>query len=227
LDDPIDFCTFQPEISQYAAELLPVLFEYLGQVYAQMEKEKSESASLDRLFYALETFCENLDEGLMPYLPTLMDRLFVALDPNGWSMQLKRIALSTLGSAASAVKEGLFPYFQKIIELLNLYINADPNSEIHQLQSYAIGRECPSQLLKLSVIDCRRCRGFSCDRTIYRSGQFQTVGGGIPTTWFEDSAGHGRSGCQKERIRAVCGAGNRHERRDQSGFAKNSRANDQ
>jgi hypothetical protein len=90
------------------------------------------------LFYALETFCENLDEGLMPYLPTLMDRLFVALDPNGWSMQLKRIALSTLGSAASAVKEGLFPYFQKIIELLNLYINADPNSEIHQLQSYAI-----------------------------------------------------------------------------------------
>jgi hypothetical protein len=128
----------QPEISQYAAELLPVLFEYLGQVYAQMEKEKSESASLDRLFYALETFCENLDEGLMPYLPTLMDRLFVALDPNGWSMQLKRIALSTLGSAASAVKEGLFPYFQKIIELLNLYINADPNSEIHQLQSYAI-----------------------------------------------------------------------------------------
>jgi hypothetical protein len=217
----------QPEISQYAAELLPVLFEYLGQVYAQMEKEKSESASLDRLFYALETFCENLDEGLMPYLPTLMDRLFVALDPNGWSMQLKRIALSTLGSAASAVKEGLFPYFQKIIELLNLYINADPNSEIHQLQSYAIGRDCTSQILKLSIIDCRRCRGFSCDCTIYRSGQFQTVGGGIPTTWFEDSAGHGRSGCQKERIRAVCGAGNRHERRDQSGFAKNSRANDQ
>ncbi|KAJ3660491.1 hypothetical protein Zmor_004938 [Zophobas morio] len=128
----------QPEISQYAAELLPVLFEYLGQVYAQMEKDKTESASLDRLFYALETFCENLDEGLMPYLPTLMDRLFVALDPTGWSMQLKRIALSTLGSAASAVKEGLLPYFQKIIEILNVYINADPNSEIHQLQSYAI-----------------------------------------------------------------------------------------
>lgn len=104
-----------------------------------MEKDKIESPSLDRLFYALETFCENLDDGLMPYLPTLMDRLFVALDPNGWSMQLKRIALSTLGSAASAVKEGLLPYFTKIIEILNVYINADPNSEIHQLQSYAIG----------------------------------------------------------------------------------------
>lgn len=105
-----------------------------------MEKDKIESPSLDRLFYALETFCENLDEGLMPYLPTLMDRLFVALDPNGWSLQLKRISLSTLGSAACAVKEGLLPYFTKIIEILNVYINADPNSEIHQLQSYAIGK---------------------------------------------------------------------------------------
>ena len=114
-----------------------------------MEKDKTESASLDRLFYALETFCENLDEGLMPYLPTLMDRLFVALDPTGWSMQLKRIALSTLGSAASAVKEGLLPYFQKIIEILNVYINADPNSEIHQLQSYAIGESVEKRFINL------------------------------------------------------------------------------
>ncbi|KAJ8943944.1 hypothetical protein NQ314_009608 [Rhamnusium bicolor] len=67
-----------------------------------------------------------------------MERLFVALDPNGFSMQLKRVALSTLGSAASAVKEGMLPYFEKIIEVLNLYINSDPNSEVHQLQCYAI-----------------------------------------------------------------------------------------
>ncbi|XP_018577628.1 importin-4 [Anoplophora glabripennis] len=128
----------QPEISQYASELLPVLFECLGQVFAQMEVEKKDPPSLDRLFYALETFCENLDEGLMPYLPTLMERLFVALDPNGFSMQLKRVALSTLGSAASAVKEGMLPYFERIIKILNLYINSDPNSEVHQLQCYAI-----------------------------------------------------------------------------------------
>ncbi|KAJ8924603.1 hypothetical protein NQ315_000753 [Exocentrus adspersus] len=128
----------QPEISKYASELLPVLFECLNQIFAQMEKEKKDPPSLDRLFYALETFCENLDEGLMPYLQTLMERLFVALDPNGFSMQLKRVALSTLGSAASAVKEGILPYFERIIKTLNLYINSDPNSEIHELQCYAI-----------------------------------------------------------------------------------------
>lgn len=129
----------QPEISKYAAELLPVLFECLSQIFAQMEVEKKDPPSLGRLFYALETFCENLEEALMTYLPTLMERLFAALDPNGWSMQLKRVALSLLSSVASAVKEGLMEYFPRIIEVLNIYINSDPNLEIHQLQCYAIG----------------------------------------------------------------------------------------
>lgn len=128
----------QPEISQYASELLPVLFDCLAQVLQQMEIEKKDPPSLDRLFYALETFCENLEDGLMPYLPTFMERLFVALDPAGFSIQLKRVALSALGAAATAVKEGILPYFQKIIEVLNFYINSDPNSEIHNIQCYAI-----------------------------------------------------------------------------------------
>lgn len=117
-----------------------MLFEYLAQVFQQMQTEKVEPPGLDRMFYALETFCENLDDGLLPYLPTLMERLFVALDPNGWSLQLKKIALSALGSAASAVKEGMLPYFQKILEVLNLYIMSDPSSEIHQLLCYALGK---------------------------------------------------------------------------------------
>ncbi|XP_030751473.1 importin-4-like [Sitophilus oryzae] len=128
----------QPEISQYASELLPVLFECLAQVLQQMQTEKKDTPSLDRLFYALETFCENLEDGLMPYLPTLMERLFAALDPQGFSIQLKRVALSAVGAAVTAVKEGFLPYFQKTIEVLNVYINSDPNSEVHQIQCYAI-----------------------------------------------------------------------------------------
>lgn len=33
-----------------------------------------DSKHMDRMFYALETFCENLDEDIVPYLPTLMVR---------------------------------------------------------------------------------------------------------------------------------------------------------
>lgn len=82
-----------------------------------MEVEKKDPPSLDRLFYALETFCENLEDGLMPYLPTLMERLIGALDPQCTSIQLKRVALSALGAAATAVKEGIMPYFDKIIQV--------------------------------------------------------------------------------------------------------------
>ncbi|KAF7274386.1 importin-4-like [Rhynchophorus ferrugineus] len=128
----------QPDISHYAAELLPVLFEFLGQVMQQMQM-KQESPSFDRLFYALETFCENLEDRLMPYLPTLMERLFAALDPAaGFSFQLKRVALSAVGAAATAVKEGIVPYFPRIKELLNIYILVDPNSEKSDVQSYAL-----------------------------------------------------------------------------------------
>ncbi|ENN75169.1 hypothetical protein YQE_08282, partial [Dendroctonus ponderosae] len=127
-----------PEISQYAGELLPVLFECLNQVLKQMEVERADPPSLDRLFYALETFCENLEEGLIPYLPTLMERLFLSLDPECFSTQLKRVALSALGAAATAVKEAILPYFQKIIQVLNIYINSDPNSPFHSIQCYAI-----------------------------------------------------------------------------------------
>lgn len=104
-----------------------------------MSQNKTEPSGLDRMFYALQSFCLNLDDGLLPYLPTLMDRLLVALDPNNWSLQLKRVALSTLDAVASAVKDKILPYFQKIIEILFVYINADTNSDIHELQSYALG----------------------------------------------------------------------------------------
>ncbi|KAF5282240.1 hypothetical protein FQA39_LY17660 [Lamprigera yunnana] len=118
----------QPEISQYAAELLPVLFEHLSEIYKQIEHEDTLPSSLDRIFYALETFCENLDQGLEPYLPTLMDRLFTALHPNHWSMQLKKMGFDAVSSAASAVKEGMLPYFPQILEIINVYVNADPHS---------------------------------------------------------------------------------------------------
>lgn len=135
----------QPEISQYAATLLPVFFDYLSQIYVEMEKTKTEPPGLDRMFYALQTFSMHLDDGLLPYLPTLMERLFVGLDPAGWSLQLKRVALSTLDSVACAVKNELVPYFPKIFEILNVYINSDPNAELFELQSYAL--ECLSSII--------------------------------------------------------------------------------
>lgn len=134
----------QPDISKFASELLPVFFEYLSQLYTEMEKTKTEPSGLERMFYALQSFCVNLDDGLLPYLPTLMDRLFVALNPSSWCLTLKRLALSTLDSVIMAVKEHIMPYFQKTVEILNVFISTSPESDIYELQSYAI--ECLATL---------------------------------------------------------------------------------
>ncbi|XP_018320441.1 importin-4 isoform X2 [Agrilus planipennis] len=134
----------QPEISKYASELLPVLFQYLSQIYAHMENDKTEPPSLNRMFYALETFCENLDDGLLPYLPTLMERMLTALNPNHWSMQLKKTAFETVSAAASAAKEGMLPYFPKLLEIINVYLSVDADNDNYHLRSEAL--ECLATL---------------------------------------------------------------------------------
>lgn len=127
----------QPEISQYASDLLPVLFEFLSQMCIQLQNNGKEPASIDRMFYALEMFCENLDHEILPYLPTLMERLFFSLNPT-YSIHLRELALSAIASAANAAKEELLPYFTKIIEYLKVYLTADPASDLACLQAQAV-----------------------------------------------------------------------------------------
>ena len=47
----------QPDISKYASEILPLLFQYLLHVSQDAEKNPK---GLTRSYYALEMFCENL-----------------------------------------------------------------------------------------------------------------------------------------------------------------------
>ena len=54
----------QPDISKYASEILPLLFQYLLQVSQDAEKNPK---GLTRSYYALEMFCENLGKNLGNY----------------------------------------------------------------------------------------------------------------------------------------------------------------
>lgn len=49
----------QPEISQYSADLLPILFQFVDHALVSSHEE---SSSLTKIFYALETFCEQLGQ---------------------------------------------------------------------------------------------------------------------------------------------------------------------
>lgn len=127
----------QPDISQYSSELLPVLFEYLGQVCILIRQEKKEPPSIDRMFYALEMFCENLNESLLPYLPNLMEKLFEILNADT-SVHVRELSLSAIGSAAYASKEHMLPYFEKIVSILNGYFMEKQTDETMRLQIQAV-----------------------------------------------------------------------------------------
>ncbi|KAJ8668090.1 hypothetical protein QAD02_009753 [Eretmocerus hayati] len=112
----------QPEISRYADELLPVLFQNLSQISTQIRLEKTDSPSADRMFYALEIFAENLNDGLLPYLSTFMSILFEILNDSSSPVHISELALSAIGAAANASKENMLPYFEETINILRKYL---------------------------------------------------------------------------------------------------------
>ncbi|KAK7085046.1 Ran GTPase binding [Halocaridina rubra] len=127
----------QPDISKYHAELLPVLFDYLTQTCVIVGSGGGDPPGVDRIFYALEMFCENLETELLPHLPSLMERLFAVLGAPT-SVHMKELAISAIGATANAAKEHMVPYFNQIIEMLKGYLTVDQKEETMSLQVQSI-----------------------------------------------------------------------------------------
>lgn len=127
----------QPEISKFAPQILPVLFDFLHQLVVELKLGHAEPKHLDRMFYALETYCENLEENIVPHLPLLMDRLFETLDTNN-SACLRELALSAVASTATAAKEHMMPYLPRIVTILQNYLVKECDEETATLRIQAI-----------------------------------------------------------------------------------------
>ncbi|XP_013410822.1 importin-4-like [Lingula anatina] len=129
------FCEFlQPDISKYASELLPLLFDYLNKAINSADKNPG---GLVKTYFALETFCENLGKDILPYLPVLMERLLSVLSSDA-SLRMKELAFSAIGAAANAAEEQLLPYFPAIMEQLKLYLAPTVSADQLTVQVQAI-----------------------------------------------------------------------------------------
>lgn len=127
----------QPEISQYSEEILPILFDYLQLLSNQIRAGGKEPQHIDRVFYAVETFCENLEDALVPHLNVLMARLFDCMAPTN-SVHLRELALSSISSVANATKTNMLPYFPQLIEILKMYLVKTEDDNICTLRPSAI-----------------------------------------------------------------------------------------
>lgn len=89
------------------------------------------------MFYALEVFCENLEDGIIPHLPVLLERLFETLNPAN-SYKLREAAFRCVSAVANAAKTNMLPYFPQLIEGLKTYLVKTEDEDILQLRPHAI-----------------------------------------------------------------------------------------
>lgn len=119
----------QPDIIKHAESILPILFKFLEQLCVELQVNNTEPKHVERMFYALETFCEKLETLLEPYLNELMLRLFETLNPKN-SPLVRQLALSSVSAAANATKEKMMPYFPQLISILQPYLSKiEPGTE--------------------------------------------------------------------------------------------------
>lgn len=126
----------QPEICKYAGQVLPILLGHLGHTAEQMAQTGKDPPNLCKTFYALETFCESLEEELITYLPAVMERVLLFLSAP--SYRAKELAISAIGSAANATKEAMLPYFPQVIDHLKQYLTEDQTEQNASLRTQAV-----------------------------------------------------------------------------------------
>ncbi|XP_022227967.2 importin-4-like [Drosophila obscura] len=128
----------QPEVSEYAMQILPVLFDLLHQLMVDIYLGKSVDHSyMRRIFYALEVFCENLADKIVPYLPKLMERLFECMDERH-TVRMRQLALASISAVANASETSFMPYFDTAMDILQQYLVYECTVSMNELRIQAI-----------------------------------------------------------------------------------------
>jgi hypothetical protein len=82
---------------------MPVMVALIEQIVQKGKMPAKLGNTVDRMFYACEKFCENLEEALIPYLPELISKLLILFEPE-YSIHIRELAISTLGAVGSYFK---------------------------------------------------------------------------------------------------------------------------
>ena len=127
----------QPEVSNHAPEILPVLLDHLDHCFQQLKPGEKESSTLSRIFYALETFCENLEEKLVPHLELIMTKAVRGLQED-FSVRVQELSVSLIGAAASATRGAIVPYLGAAWPRLEAYLSAQHTIETEVLLTQAM-----------------------------------------------------------------------------------------
>lgn len=123
-----------PDMNKYAGDVMPILFSALQQASV------INRSAVTKAYYALETYVENLENELTPYLNELMTYLITALKTTE-EVYLKELIISALAATASAAGEKISPYLTEILDLLrdNLKtLNNENEKDLNNVHTQAL-----------------------------------------------------------------------------------------
>eukprot|EP00899_Mesostigma_viride_P014208 jgi/Mesvir1/22789/Mv14177-RA.1 len=141
----------QPEVLEYYQECLSAIFHAL---------QDPEPFVQEKAIYALDSFCDHLDADVIsPFLAPFSSRLLELLCVPGQKKDVQCIALTAIGSAASAAGKDFLPYAEPCLRAITPFLSRTADEE---LQVRAHATECVSLIAVAVGADIMRphLRGF-------------------------------------------------------------------
>lgn len=120
----------QPQMSSYSAEVLPLLFESLG---APVEDVQI------KCLYALNCFCDQLGDDIIPYLDPMMRQLSHMLQTG--NQQIREHTVLAIAAAAVAAGKAFEPYLRDVYAYLKqlMTLQGDENVSIRAYATDTLG----------------------------------------------------------------------------------------
>lgn len=91
-----------PEMGEYSSVIMPAITEAISVIQDQK--------ILERVLMALEIICEEMDDAIVEYLPTLLKKLSEIVNKTDNSVSIRRHALLALTGCVRTANEGYQPY---------------------------------------------------------------------------------------------------------------------
>lgn len=127
---------FQHDMNKFHRDIIPALLSQMQNTL--VTEDLKQKTTLSRLFYALESLCENLEKSeISLYLNSLVETFLNTIKASK-GLYATELAISAIGSLASSAKDELLPYFPHIMDHLKAFIQEPATLETSSLQAQAI-----------------------------------------------------------------------------------------
>lgn len=138
----LGYCSdhLKPDILELHEIILPRLIDLVDQAVTKVKQ---------KVLYAIDIFCENFDEEIEKYLPSLVEKL-ISLAAHEADSKTRQMAVSALSSAISSAEQKIVPYFNTIITLLNSILQ---NTLITDINLRATALTCIGTLASSSTVE--------------------------------------------------------------------------